>query len=300
MKFSRIQVFLRGFCLRNGSHASIGGRWLLCNKCSATIKGQIWDKSYCRHRRNLLRFSEMTKLNLVIVFYIHLESIVFLLMYNFQDRIGPDNVFYTIHTLYAVFDLFVVVWILVPKIDPNLGSFWGHNIRIYQVLTPYFILYKSLTDHPEVWTNFEPRWSFVQVIFDLSNLAWLSGNRNSSSPAYPWNREETPCLLKLLWNRWLGDSKANNCVRQDFTRLHHSSSLPSVNITNQVQWRENVYYWRVSDVVQAVIAPNANHSHISPLKTINFEQGDDCVLAMSGVNQGPVEHEVRLRPMCEP
>jgi len=25
------------------------------------------------------------------------------------------------------------------------------------VLTPYFILYKSLTDHPEVWTDFEPR-----------------------------------------------------------------------------------------------------------------------------------------------
>ena len=104
----------------------------------------------------------------------------------------------------------------------------------YQVLTPYLILYKSVTDHPEVWTNFEPRWSFVQVICDLSNIAWLSGNKNSSSPAYPWNREETPCLLKLLWNRWLGDSKANNRIRQDFTRLHHSSSLPSVNIPNQV------------------------------------------------------------------
>ena len=51
----------------------------------------------------------MTKFYLVIVFYIHLESIVFLLMYNFQDSIGPDNVFYTVHTLYAVFDLFIVV-----------------------------------------------------------------------------------------------------------------------------------------------------------------------------------------------
>ena len=51
----------------------------------------------------------MTKLYLAVVFYIHLESSVFLLMYNFQDSIGPDNVFYTIHTLYAVFDLFIVV-----------------------------------------------------------------------------------------------------------------------------------------------------------------------------------------------
>jgi len=83
----KIRVFLKGFCLRNGTHACIGGR----------------------HRRNLLRFSEMTKLNLVIVFYIHLESVVFLLMYNFQDSIGPNNVFYTIHTLYAIFDFFVVV-----------------------------------------------------------------------------------------------------------------------------------------------------------------------------------------------
>ena len=51
----------------------------------------------------------MTKLYLAVVFYIHLESSVFLLMYNVQDSIGPDNVFYTIHTLYAVFDLFIVV-----------------------------------------------------------------------------------------------------------------------------------------------------------------------------------------------
>ena len=51
----------------------------------------------------------MTKLYLTVVFYIHLESSVFLLIYNFQDRIGPDNVFYTIHTLYAAFDLFIVV-----------------------------------------------------------------------------------------------------------------------------------------------------------------------------------------------
>ena len=66
-------------------------------------------RAFFRRRRNLLTFSEMTKFYLVIVFYIHLESIVFLLMYNFQDSIGPDNVFYTVHTLYAVFDLFIVV-----------------------------------------------------------------------------------------------------------------------------------------------------------------------------------------------
>ena len=29
-----------------------------------------------------------------------------------------------------------------------------------QVVVPYFILYKSYTDHPEAWTDFEPRSSF--------------------------------------------------------------------------------------------------------------------------------------------
>ena len=71
----------------------------------------------------MLKFSEMARLNLVIVFYIHLESTVFLLMYNVQDFIGPDYVFYTIHTIYAVFDLFVVVCESTPKRDPYLNSF---------------------------------------------------------------------------------------------------------------------------------------------------------------------------------
>ena len=59
----------------------------------------------------------MTKLYLAVVFYIHLESSVFLLMYNFQDSIVPDNVFFTIHTLYAIFDLFIVVCAL--SLDRN-------------------------------------------------------------------------------------------------------------------------------------------------------------------------------------
>ena len=71
----------------------------------------------------MLTFSEMTKLYLAVVFYIHLESSVFLLMYNFQDSIGPDNVFYTIHTLYAVFDLFIVVCAFSSDRTPYLVRF---------------------------------------------------------------------------------------------------------------------------------------------------------------------------------
>ena len=51
----------------------------------------------------------MTKLYLAIVFYFHLESFAFLLMYHVQDNIGADNVFYAIHTIYAAFDIFILV-----------------------------------------------------------------------------------------------------------------------------------------------------------------------------------------------
>ena len=67
----------------------------------------------------------MTKFYLVIVFYIHLESIVFLLMYNFQDSIGPDNVFYAVHTLYAVFDLIIVVCVVFVALTGDLFHFSG-------------------------------------------------------------------------------------------------------------------------------------------------------------------------------
>ena len=114
----------------------------------------------------------MTKLYLAVVFYIHLESSVFLLMYNVQDSIGPDNVFYTIHTLYAVFDLFIVVCAFsserncIPQqLQCLVGALWSPLLEscrppccmYHQVLVPFFLLYKSLTNHPEVWTNFEPR-----------------------------------------------------------------------------------------------------------------------------------------------
>ena len=61
----------------------------------------------------MLTLFEMTRLYRGIIFYVHLESGVFLLMYKYQDRIGPDNVFYIIHTLYAVFDFSLLVCVCV-------------------------------------------------------------------------------------------------------------------------------------------------------------------------------------------
>ena len=64
---------------------------------------------FFRRRRNLLTLFEITRLYWAIIFYVHLESAVFLLMYKYQDRIGPDNVFFIIHNIYAVFDFFLLV-----------------------------------------------------------------------------------------------------------------------------------------------------------------------------------------------
>ena len=64
---------------------------------------------FFRRRRNLLTLFEITRLYWAIIFYVHLESAVFLLMYKYQDRIGPDNVFFIIHNTYAVFDFSLLV-----------------------------------------------------------------------------------------------------------------------------------------------------------------------------------------------
>ena len=63
-----------------------------------------------RGRRNLLTFSEETLLYAAIIFYFLLESGAFIFIYQLQDKIGPDAVFYTMHILFAVFDLFFMVY----------------------------------------------------------------------------------------------------------------------------------------------------------------------------------------------
>ena len=109
----RIQVFLKGLCLKNGSHACIGGRYCLWGISDTddrfSIKGMALINGFFRRRRNLLTLFEITRLYWAIIFYVHLESAVFLLMYKYQDRIGPDNVFFIIHNIYAVFDFSLLV-----------------------------------------------------------------------------------------------------------------------------------------------------------------------------------------------
>ena len=63
-----------------------------------------------RGRRNLLTFSEETLLYAAIIFYFLLESGAFVSIYQLQDSIGPDAVFYTMHILFTVFDLFFMVY----------------------------------------------------------------------------------------------------------------------------------------------------------------------------------------------
>ena len=66
-------------------------------------------KQYFRHRRNLLTFSEVTSFYCIVIFYFLLESGTIFLMYRIQDDIGPDAVFYIIHTIYAISDGFFMV-----------------------------------------------------------------------------------------------------------------------------------------------------------------------------------------------
>ena len=78
-----------------------------------------------RHRRNLLTFEEVTslyrhhqsfllpadKMSLLsfVILYFLVESALMFLMYRIQDSIGQDNVFYIVHTIYALFDIALMV-----------------------------------------------------------------------------------------------------------------------------------------------------------------------------------------------
>ena len=73
----------------------------------------------------MLTFFEMTRLYWAIIFYVHLESGVFLLMYKYQDRIGPNNVFNPIHILYAVFDFSLLVCVRPTKAITIISSVKG-------------------------------------------------------------------------------------------------------------------------------------------------------------------------------
>ena len=64
---------------------------------------------FFRRRRNLLIFSETSFLYYLVILYFIIESGVFFLMYKIQDNIGPDYVFFIVHSLYGVFDLFFMV-----------------------------------------------------------------------------------------------------------------------------------------------------------------------------------------------
>ena len=124
---TRVRSFVRGTCLAARSHACFGGRF----------------------RRNFLTFQEVTFLifrlppDLLLsqetclyfcsIFYFILETVVIFLMYRLQDTIGQAAVFYIIHTIYAISDMFFMVGM------------------------PGFILYKSYTTNPELWSNFSSR-----------------------------------------------------------------------------------------------------------------------------------------------
>ena len=111
------------------------------------------DKHFSsRRRRNLLTFWEETWFYAAIIFYFLLESAAFFLIYQLQDSIGPDAVFYAMHILYAVFDLLFMVSRM-----RMIHSFLTIYPFYFQGIVPWVILYRSYTSHHEVWFQFTPR-----------------------------------------------------------------------------------------------------------------------------------------------
>ena len=99
-----------------------------------------------------MTFSEETWFYAAIIFYFLLESAAFFLIYQLQDSIGPDAVFYAMHILYAVFDLLFMVSRM-----RTIHNVLANSPFFYQGIVPWVILYRSYTSHHEVWFQVNPR-----------------------------------------------------------------------------------------------------------------------------------------------
>jgi hypothetical protein len=95
------------------------------NRTHASIGG--------RYRRNLLTFDELSKFYTFLILFYLFDSIIILIFYKTQDMITQDNVFLIYHAVSISFDLLCVI------------------------ILPTYILCKSRTDFPVLWSNYSPK-----------------------------------------------------------------------------------------------------------------------------------------------
>ena len=107
----RVKTFVPKMCTSNRSHASIGGR----------------------HRRNLLTFNELAKIQAFLIFFFLIDSIIVLVFYIFQGVVTQERIFFIYHVYHMTFDL------------------------ICMIVLPMVILYKSQTNFPDIWSNYTPK-----------------------------------------------------------------------------------------------------------------------------------------------
>ena len=107
----RVKTFIPKMCTSNRSHASIGGR----------------------HRRNLLTFNELAKIQAFLIFFFLIDSIIVLVFYIFQGVVTQERIFFIYHVYHMTFDL------------------------ICMIVLPMVILYKSQTNFPDIWSNYTPK-----------------------------------------------------------------------------------------------------------------------------------------------
>ena len=105
-----------------------------------------------RYRRNLLTFDELSNFyTFLIVFYLF-DSVLILILYATQDIITQDSVFVIYHTVCISFDLLCVIFL------------------------PIYILYKSQSDFPVLWTNYTPK----TIKFYTTKTTYIPRRENKS------------------------------------------------------------------------------------------------------------------------
>ena len=102
-------------------------------KVKHIIKGTPLSKLKVQRRYNILTFHQIFYYHGSTLVYFMIESVLFFFLYGIQDKLGQEWVFLIFMFVSGLFDI----------------------IRLY--IVPLIILYKSISEFPELWIKFTPK-----------------------------------------------------------------------------------------------------------------------------------------------
>ena len=182
----RVKIFVPKFCTSNRTHASIGGR----------------------HRRNLLTFNELAKIQAFLIFFFLIDSIIVLVFYIFQGVVTHESIFFIYHVYHMTFDL------------------------ICMIVLPMIILYKSQTNFPDIWSNYTPK----RINFYTTKTVYIprrdsENSFNSTPSSFEQDKENVDLNEQKIVVLTGNDEKSNQRQMEEFDQSNANKTIMIKKIT---------------------------------------------------------------------